>query len=376
MKLKVLLIDDNEKIRADYTKLLLGEKISGYEIVKVESGDFHEGIDKLKEAHFDIVVLDLCKGDPNPESEKVGEEILSEIQKTAFVPVIFFTGLPKHVEGLVSEIIKVCSKGDAFGGLMSQIEAILATDYLKLKSQIVQVTNESVRSFFWDFVHPNKGLISSVKDEVSLSYLLLRRLSKTLSKDQIRNFIQDDKLKEELAHPMEFYIYPPIPGEFEMGDIVRNKESQEVSVILTPSCDLVKRKGKPRKAEMILLIKTFSFEENVDVKKYVKLRDSEERDENSLEKSKAKIKEWMRNNQGGKDRFFFLPETAFIDSRLIDFQHKVLTEFSTLQDEFEVVARLDDPFAQSVSSSFTRYYNRIGFPDLDVDYEFDQLFPE
>ena len=85
MKLKVLLIDDNQQIRTDYTKLLDGEKIGDYEIVKVESGDFDEGIEKLKEQHFDIVVLDLCKGDPNPESEKTGEEVLSEIQKMAFI---------------------------------------------------------------------------------------------------------------------------------------------------------------------------------------------------------------------------------------------------------------------------------------------------
>lgn len=377
MKLKILLIDDNEQIRSDYTKLLTGEKIGDYKIAKVESGDFREGIERLREQHFDIVVLDLCKGDPNPESEKTGEEVLKEIQKTAFVPVVFFTGLPGYVEGLVSEIIKVCSKGDAFDGLKIEIESILKTDYLKLKSQIVKVTNESIRSFFWDFVHPKKDLIGAIKDEVSLTYLLLRRLSNMLSKEQIRNFLEDDKLKAELAHSMEFYIYPPLEGEFEMGDILQDKESEEVFVLLTPSCDLVKRRGKPRKAEMILLAKSFLFKEHEDVLKFTALLQNKNRsegEERQFQNLNLKIKEWMRNNQGVKDRYFFLPGTPFIESGIVDFQHKLLVDYAKLQSNFIIVARLDDPFAQSLLSTFIRYYNRVGFPDLDVDYAFDDFF--
>lgn len=379
MKLKVLLIDDNQQIRKDYTELLDGEKIGDYEIVKVDSGDFDEGIVMLKEQHFDIVVLDLCKGDPNPESEKTGEEVLSEIQKTAFVPVVFFTGLPKHVEGLVSEIIKVCSKGDAFEGLMEQIKSILQTDYLKLKSRIVQVTNESVRSFFWNFVHPKKDLISHVKDEVSLTYLLLRRLAKTLSKEQIRNFIDDDRLKVELAHSMEFYIYPPLDGEFEMGDILIKRDSAEIYVVLTPSCDLIERKKGGRKAENILLIKAHYFESFPDCQTYqelLKKKEKSKEEEGQLKNLAGKIKNWMRNNQGDKDRFFFLPQTVFLKSSIVDFQYKLLVRYPSLSEDFEVVARLDDPFAQSLLSAFTRYYNRIGFPDLDVEYAFDQLFTD
>lgn len=379
MKLKILLIDDNQQIRKDYTELLEGEEIGDYEIVKVESCDFDEGIERLKEQHYDIVVLDLCKGEPNLESEKTGEIVLSKIQKTAFVPVIFFTGLPNHVEGLVSEIIRVCNKGHAFEGLMGQIEAILQTDYLKLKSQIVNVTNESVRSFFWDFVHPNKELISHVKDEVSLTYLLLRRLAKTLSKEQIRNFLDDDKLREELVHSMEFYIYPPLDGEFEMGDILMKKDSKEVYVVLTPSCDLIDRKKGGRKAENILLIKAIYFEQFVDFKSYSALLHKEKRskeEEGQLKNLSGRIKNWMRNNEGDKDRFFFLPQTFFLKSSIVDFQHKLLVQYPNLLEEFQVVARLDDPFAQSLLSTFTRYYNRIGFPDLDIEYAFSQIFPD
>jgi len=35
---------------------------------------------------------------------------------------------------------------------------------------------------------------------------------------------------------------------------------------------------------------------------------------------------------------------------------------------FTRVAKLDDPYAQSMIASFIRFYNRIGFPDIDADY--------
>ena len=37
------------------------------------------------------------------------------------------------------------------------------------------------------------------------------------------------------------------------------------------------------------------------------------------------------------------------------------------------IAKLDNPFAQSMTASFIRYYNRIGFPDIDVDYVLSKL---
>lgn len=377
MNLRILLIDDDEGVREKYKELLEGDHVEDMEIKKVKSSDFEQGKELLKKEHFDIVVLDLCKGDPKPESEKTGEEILDIIKNAAFVPVVFFTGLPGHVEGLVSDIIRVCSKGDALDGLKREIGYILQTDYLKMKNKVVEITDDSIRSFFWDFVHPNKELISNVKDDVSLTYLLLRRLAKSLSKEQIRKFIEDDKLKEELAHGMEFYIYPPIPGEFETGDILIDKETKVPYAILTPSCDLVEQPKKGRRAENILLIMGQSFYELDDYKKYEDLLYKDNKEEKKqLKNVEDKLKNWMRNNQGSKDRYFFLPETPFLKASILDFQQKRLVTYDELESNFDYLTKLDDPFAQSMLSTFTRYYNRIGYPDLDVDYAFNQIFHE
>lgn len=377
MDLKILLIDDIKEIRDDYQQLLTDEIFNEYKVKRIDTADFDEGLELLKNENYDFVILDLCKGDVNSTSEKKGEEVLNQIQRLAFVPVIFFTGLPNHVRGLISDIIKVCSKGDAYDGLKEQIEDLLKTDYIKLKSQVVGITNETIRSFFWDFVQPNKKLIAKIEDEASLSYILLRRLATTLSKDRIKDFIKDDKISKDSSHPMEFYIYPSLKGEYETGEILKSKKGSKIYVILTPSCDLVLRSNNTRKVENILLIEAMPFSGFPDYKKYKEGYDKKQKtadDKKAMAAAGGNIKSLMKNNKAG-DRYFFLPMTPFLIASIIDFQQKKLITYEELERDFDRIARLDDPFAQSMVSSFTRYYNRIGFPDLDTDFTFDKLFP-
>lgn len=60
-------------------------------------------------------------------------------------------------------------------------------------------------------------------------------------------------------------------------------------------------------------------------------------------------------------------------NRVIDFQDKTTVDYSSLKADFERIAKLDSPFAQSMTSSFIRYYNRIGFPDIDTEYVINNL---
>ena len=91
---------------------------------------------------------------------------------------------------------------------------------------------------------------------------------------------------------------------------------------------------------------------------------------NQIKNQKERVKGLMKP---GNDRFFFLPGTPFLRASIIDFQHKVTVTYQELENNFEVLATLDDPFSQSMQSSFTRYYNRVGFPDLDVEYVMGRL---
>jgi len=49
-----------------------------------------------------------------------------------------------------------------------------------------------------------------------------------------------------------------------------------------------------------------------------------------------------------------------------------MVEYGDLKD-FIRLAKLDNPFAEGMIASFIRYYNRIGYPDIDSDYVIDRL---
>ena len=134
------------------------------------------------------------------------------------------------------------------------------------------------------------------------------------------------------------------------------RRGDEIFVILTPSCDFIKRGTSERKVDHILLLKTILLTETKEYKRYNK----------DKEKYTESLKQFINSSKG--DRHFFLPQTPFIENRVIDFQNKEIVSYEQLCANFERIAKLDNPYAQSMSATYTRYYNRIGFPDIDCDY--------
>jgi hypothetical protein len=377
MQLHTLFIDDEEKIRTNLVKIFDGETIGEHTIVADSADTFEIGMDKISKKDYDIVILDLCKGEPTATSEKPGYDILKQVQSMAFVPVIFYSGLTKDLTSLSSEVIGVVNKGDGVDKLKTEIERIITSKIALLKGQIYNHLREYLRQYFWETVHAEKKVFEPVKNDISLGYLLLRRFANSLSKENIKQLLGDDKIKTDKAHPMEFYIFPvnadPLKEEYQAGEILE-KEGQFYA-ILTPDCDFVLRNNGSRKADKILMASAKQFKSLPDFVKYDDLRKKEnrnERENQQMPNLEGKLKTWMSNRGGEQDRFFFLPSTPFIDNLVIDFQVKTMVDYNELIT-FHRIAKLDLPYAQSMISSFIRYYNRIGFPDIDADYVIQSL---
>ena len=178
-------------------------------------------------------------------------------------------------------------------------------------------------------------------------------------KEKIIDILGDPRISADKVHPMEFYVYPTITEEYEAGDILE-EESKNIYVVLTPSCDFILRNGK-RKAENALLACCIPLKETDEFKKYCGNKNADNKD---------KLARLIEDRRG--DRFFFLPKAPFIDNSVLDFQKVRLVAFSDLSN-FRKIAKLDDPYAQAMSASFMRYYNRIGSPDIDSDHILNNL---
>lgn len=358
--LTTLIVDDDKEVREGLHKLLNNKTIDDITINTV-TADFPEAINRLKHSSYDLMTLDLCKGDPSHENEKTGLDILKEIQSLAFIPVIFYTGLPNYVEDLKSPVVKVVNKNDGIEVLKAEISNLNKSKLLALKQGLHYLIEDELKQYFWNIIHDGRASFNAVETETSLSYLITRRISHALSKEKIKSLLKDEKIKMDKIHPMEFYVYPIVTAEYETGEIL--KKDGEYFVILTPSCDFVEDKSikRDRKVGMVLLAETMDFKDFPEYKTYMA---------NKNKDNKNKLGKVITS--GKSDRYYFLPGTPFIDAQVVDFQLKKMVDYSELAG-YNRVALIDAPFTQAMIASFIRFYNRIGSPDLDADYIINSL---
>lgn len=399
-ELRILYIEDNADEREGLKEVLSDQKVNGHTMIIDCEPSFDKAIEKSQNYH--IVILDLYKGDATNGGEELGSEIFKKVRGAFFVPIVFYSGNIASIKDLKSQVVGVASKGGEIDDLISEIERLSKHNLPFLKESVHKYVEEEFKKYFWDVVQKENDRFVPNADDYSLGYMLLRNFADSLSKENIKKIIGDDTINHEKVHPMEFYIYPiEKTKEFENGEIIRRKNSNDIFVILTPSCDFVSGEGRKRKVEHVLLVKSVSLEQTDEYKKFSsikkkrqeltdyatqidkleqkggddvaieKLKKQREKLELNITNMKASFSQFL--NSGKSDRFFFLPGTPFMSNRVIDFQDKTTADYSSLKTDFERIAKLDSPFAQSMTSSFIRYYNRIGFPDIDTDYVINHL---
>lgn len=353
--IKILYVDDDIENFNDLKDVLNGKTINGYEITIDSETYFEHAVEKSLE--YNLIILDLFKGNAMSGGVDKGSAIYDSIRSSIFVPIIFYSANPASVAHLRSQVLGVANKLDDIASLLSEIERLTKHNLPLLKGKVHAFIEDEFKKYFWGTIQPKNNIFKPEADDLSLGYMLLRNMADTLSRDNIRQLLGDDTIKEDKVHPMEFYIYPTdTTTEYQTGEIIKNKETDEIFVILTPSCDFIKRGTSERKVDHILLLKTILLTETKEYKRYNK-------DKGKYTES---LKQFINSSKG--DRYFFLPQTPFIENRVIDFQNKEIVSYEQLCANFERIAKLDNPYAQSMSATYTRYYNRIGFPDIDCDY--------
>ena len=350
--LRLLYIEDDKGNRDDLVKILQGDKIGEY-LVNINAVEtFDKAFDEIVSNPYHIVILDIYEGNHIDNGKQEGLAVLKKIQEKLFIPVIFYSANTKDVRTLISQVVGVVTKGDdGIDGLKKEIERLIKSSLPFIKNRIHTYLENEFKTYFWDIIHEERDKFKVDSCDFSLGYLMLRKFGTSLSKEKISEIIGDRQLKEDKVHPMEFYLYPTDKNaEYESGEIL--KKNSDVYVILTPSCDFIETKGRERKVGMVLLAKTTSLMDNPTYQKY----------NSNNDKYKQSLIELIESRKG--DRYFFLPATPFIENRIIDFQTKEMANYEDLKS-FTRIAKLDSPFAQSMVSSFIRYYNRIGYPDID-----------
>jgi hypothetical protein len=223
----------------------------------------------------------------------------------------------------------------------------------------------------WDFVEHHWKDFGSTHEKVDIAYLLARYLALSLRGPMIREFLRQAGVggavpsHERVVHPMEVYVRPLV-GEVRLaGDILRCtvEGKEEFWIILTPSCDF-----EHDKADYVMLAQCDLL---VDQPEYARWRGGPP---NLYAGSSTELESLLGDNRqrGQRDRFKFLPGTFFLPDLVVDLQRLKAVPKDDLGN-YEPVASLDSPFAESLLSRFAKYFGRLGTPDIDKKIVLDRL---
>jgi len=375
-----LLCVDDDLDKAQEAAEALTTWVKGNPYIEFEAEtetSFGAAMRKLVNERFDLITLDLHgKDDPQPAVANKGPEtaagadahdpaqqgmrVLEELRKTRFVPVIFYSGFAAKIQDLQSPVVRVVTKGgDDVVNLRQAANEIYSTGLPKLIRQI----EEEQRSYIWDSIDSDWKQLGSHADPDELAYLVARRLAAGLTHEAIKVLLNHDR---DQARPIEFYIYPAPENEIKTGAIYRDEKTGIFWIVATPACDFAQHN-----AENVLLIGTSELCATDSYKKWC---------ENKWVPGAAKEKPGKDSynnlcklmNNRSKERFYFLPGTFFIPDLVVDMQHIRQESIEGLKVQ-EPVCQLDGPFREEFLLRLSKYYGRIGTPDLEVQAVFDRI---
>jgi len=381
---QVLFVDDENDFCKSVREELEGEEINGGGRLHIKTmTNFDDTLAELEARRYDVLVLDVMLGDAGKVLEKdKGREVLDLIKQRRFIPVVFYTALPELVRDIEAQerpLVQVVEKTTAFEPVLEAIREILATGIPAINRALIHHLETVQRDYMWDFVAKHWEQYGEQSDYTALAYLMASRLAVSLSGPGIQKLAEDlggpvgKAIRDGMAHPLQYYILPPVQGSSpRAGDLYRGKIGEQSGywILLTPSCDMVHNK-----AEKALLALCEPLEEYPEFIAYKKSCESSEKPSNG---TAGKLRSLLTNNRQKKgrqpERYYCLPGALSVPGLVVDFQQLVTLPRGELDtDTLERIASLDSPFAEALISRFTRYFGRLGTPDLDTDYVLSQI---
>ncbi|MCP1642032.1 CheY-like chemotaxis protein [Pseudomonas citronellolis] len=356
MEWNVLVVDDREELARQTVDIISSSRtLKDNSFACDISLDFEEAKRKVVKSKYDLVILDLR--DDKSDNDTKGKEVLESLREAQFFPVIFYTGYAEKVNDLKTPLVQVVAKGDDdTDSLRGAVQSIFGTGL----PQLVRYIHEQQKNYLWSHVDEFWKKTAPLCAPAELAYLLARRLGNALRGSSIREFLEPTRGSVDVIHPVEMYVWPPMGDKIQTGDLLKVEDSY--FVVLNPACDFAQSK-----VEFVMLAECVPLK---DCKEHIDLiatkGDGKTADGNQI----GALKSLISDNRGGKkvqpERYKFLPGTVFLEDLVIDFQRIRTLGFDDAGlAAVDRVATLDAPFVESLLSKFSRYYGRIGTPNLD-----------
>lgn len=383
-KLQVLLVEDEPDDLAQYER----DFPSVFSSCHVEAdihpcGDFDEAFELTSDPllKYDMIISDTYKGSFRNRNARILKKMVKNYQGSRFCPLVVYSSGVKP-DGFTETAFVIWADKGKRGDIERAINQLLQTNIPQLARMLHDDLERSAGSYLWGFLEKRWGALTNEKVDAAVLERLIRRRA-ALQIGRLNPSAEGIQEVEEVK-ASEFYIYPSISEDLRLGEILENVKDNTFRVVLTPHCHLrIQPSETLPRAEHVLTVKAFPAKETI-------LNANTNPDGNgtprnpwrgsSVEKT-GKLRRRIQSPAGGMGkldgRYWFMPGFLDIPDSYCDFLQIESVAYQEIGDaeKFKRVATIDAPFAEALQSCFTRFYLRVGLPNLNPD-DFRHLIHE
>ena len=361
--LDILVVDDDREVLRQLQQLLPAE-IDGHQVAWEYTDEFDDALIRLRRRRYDILVSDIYRDRAGKKNVEAGDiranSLVDEIRAHRFCPIVLFSD-GQVPENLVHRpfVWQGDKSADVDTQLVSRIREAIASGLPAVARELHDELDAFAGSYVWKFLGDRWD---ELKQQHDLNPELLARIIRRRAAIQFARLDQDEDegpVERATCDPVDYYLYPPTSPTLRLGEIVRRKATQEIRVVLTPHCFLVKQSGAaaPR-ANHVLTVCTVDAEQLREAWKW------DGKPEDDLRRRTSFPAARLTPPDG---RYYFLPKFLDIPDVYCDLLQLESLSYETIVSDFDRLAVLDAPYAEALQSGVSRLYGAVGVPVLNLD---------
>jgi hypothetical protein len=344
---RLLIAEDSEEDLAacrDSIARYEDEKKRSVELVECKTVD--DALQKL-DSSFDGAIIDLKLADEGDEGNQISRRIFESHFR---IPVVIFTGTPDSADfDLGLKYLEVFKKGEkTYAEILDSFFGIYDTGMTRIMGGR-GIIEKTLNEVFLKNLLPQRtawveyGKLDAPRTERALLRFTLNHLLQLLDEDTDQCF------------PEEVYIYPPLNDKLNTGSIIKDRQGEDLYVVLNPPCDLVVRDSGKFNTDRILLVE-IDKEEKVYGYILKKLKTDDEKAE--------KLYAILHNRH---DLYHhWLPRTSFFPGGFINFRKLATCSKKECTKQYEKPhIQISPHFVKDILARFSSYYARQGQPDIE-----------
>lgn len=377
-KLKLLLVEDNSAEIEAYKNNIENFSIDNNIGIDLQVEKSLENALKAISSHFDAAIVDIKLEDDKPGSEPGGQTLINKLLKEFRIPTFVYTGTPAHFEHLENKenifFRRYVKVEVGIKDILNKIKLIFDSGITKIIGRRGLI-EKNLDMIFWTHIADNldEEYLSSDSEKKILRYITAH-LHEYLDLDESGDF--------EKYTPNEVYIHPPINPRIHTGNILKEKNTSDYFIVLTPACDLAQKKAK---SILIAPIENFKndgiIKQTINEIKNTKKSIEKKKDGEDVLKKKLAVKDAEDNlekliGNNYSPKYYFLPLSNCFDGGLIDFRKLITVNQKDLEEKYKPKASVTAPFLKDIIAHFSFYYSRQGAPDLDKEKILSRLTSE